>query len=66
MDWDSLPTLDDLLEQNLLTPEQGQELEQWFQASCRANLPIELPPSLYQALDHAVLLAGLKPGATRH
>jgi hypothetical protein len=38
MDWDSLPTLDDLLEQNLLTPEQGQELEQWFQASCRANL----------------------------
>lgn len=66
MDWDNLPTLDDLMEQGLLTEQQSIELEIWFRASCRAQMPLDLPTGLRQALDEAMLLSTLDQQATRH
>lgn len=60
-------TVDDLRSQGLLTLETAEELEHWFQASCRNPEPLELPEPLYRALMQAIALRQLDPEqATRH
>jgi len=55
-------TLDDLLEQQLLTLEQFEELSAHFRAPQRT----ELPPSLFEALKQAWALATMDEDATVH
>ena len=60
-------SLKSLRSQGLLTPEQEQELQAWFRASCLALCPLDLPEPLAQALCRAVALASLDPHqATMH
>lgn len=56
------PTLQDLLEAELLTWEQHEELSAWFRAP--GNPP--LPDELFQVMCHAWMLWTLGEGATLH
>lgn len=66
MDLDSLPTLEQIRSQHLLTPLQLLEMEGWFRRSCLLGRPLEMSQGLMQALHGLRVLASIGPDATMH
>lgn len=52
-------TMAELMDQGLLTKADQQEMLMWFQASSRAQVPMELPDHLWLTLRNAMALAEL-------
>jgi hypothetical protein len=66
MDWERLPTLDEILARNLLPARQLAQLEAWYRASLKANRAVALAPSLSQALCALMAQLEAPKGRTLH
>jgi len=54
-----MQTLDDMLDQKLLTPEQHAEIGAWISQGRTPEAILEMPPALWRSLELASVLLGV-------